>query len=83
MKKLPRIEYSPEFKEQAIRIYQESGLSVAEVAKQLAMLKSSLYQWMVSVRKSEWSGAYGNQHHGQGFGYVALHRLATRRRRSR
>lgn len=45
MEKLPKAEYSPEFREQAVRIYQESGLPVAEVAKRLSLPKSSLNNW--------------------------------------
>ena len=40
MEKLPRAGYSPEFREQAVRTYQESGLSVAEVAKRLSLPRS-------------------------------------------
>lgn len=40
MEKLPRAEYSPEFREQAVRTYQENGLSVAEVAERLSLPKS-------------------------------------------
>lgn len=42
IKKLPGAEYSPEFREQAVRTYQESGLSVAGVAKRLLLPKSEL-----------------------------------------
>lgn len=45
MEKLPKAEYSPEVGEQAVRTYQESGLSVAEVAKRLSLPKSSLNNW--------------------------------------
>lgn len=34
MKRLPRAVYTPEFREQAVRLYEESGLPLAEVAKQ-------------------------------------------------
>ena len=33
IKKLPGAEYSPEFREQTVHTYQESGLSVAGIAK--------------------------------------------------
>ena len=40
IKKLPGVEYSPEFREQTVRTYQESGLSVAGIAKRLLLPKS-------------------------------------------
>ncbi len=40
MEKLPKTEYSPEFRERAVRTYQKNGLSVAEVAKRLSLPKS-------------------------------------------
>ena len=53
MEKLPRAGYSPEFREQAVWTYQESGLSVAEVAKRLSLPKSSLIHWVVAARKGK------------------------------
>ncbi|CAE6736082.1 transposase [Candidatus Nitrotoga fabula] len=51
MEKLLRAEYSPGFKEQAVRTYQESGPSVTEVAKRLP--KSSLNHWVTAARKGK------------------------------
>lgn len=51
MEKLPKVEYSLEFRDQAVRTYQESGLSVAEVAKRLSLPKSSLYNWVQAAKK--------------------------------
>lgn len=53
MEKLPRAEYSPEFREQAVRTYQESGLSVAAVAKRLSLPKSSLNNWVLAAKKGQ------------------------------
>ena len=47
-------EYSPEFREQAVRTYQESGLSVAEVAKRLSLPKSSLNNWVMAAKMESW-----------------------------
>jgi len=57
MEKLPRAEYSPEFREQAVQRNQESGLSVAEIAKRLSIPRSSLNNWVMAARKGkpEWS----------------------------
>lgn len=53
MEKLPKAEYSPEFREQAVRTYQESGLSVAETAKRLSLPKATLNNWVMAARKGE------------------------------
>ena len=42
MGRIPKAVYTPEFREQVVRMYEESGLSVAEVAKRLSMPKGSL-----------------------------------------
>lgn len=61
MEKLPRAEYSPEFREQVVRTYQESGLSVAEVAKRLSLPKSSLNHWVTAARKGKLASVGKNQ----------------------
>lgn len=61
MGKLPRAEYSPEFREQAVRTYQKSGLSVAEVAKRLSLPKSSLNNWVMAAKKGKLSSVGKNQ----------------------
>jgi len=61
MEKLPRAGYSPEFREQAVRTYQESGLSVAEVAKRLSLPKSSLNHWVMAARKGKLASVGKNQ----------------------
>jgi transposase len=53
MGKLPRAGYSPEFREQAVRTYQESGLPVAEVAKRLSMPKGTLNNWVTAAREGK------------------------------
>lgn len=61
MEKLPKAEYSPEFREQAVRTYQESGLSVAEVAKRLSIPKSSLNNWVMAAKKGKLASVGKNQ----------------------
>ena len=61
MEKLPKAEYSPEFREQAVRTYQESGLSVAEVAKRLLLPKSSLNNWVMAAKKGKLASVGKNQ----------------------
>lgn len=61
MEKLPKAEYSPEFREQAVLAYQESGLSVAEVAKRLSLPKSSLNNWVMAAKKGKLASVGKNQ----------------------
>lgn len=61
MEKLPRAVYSQEFREQADKIYLESGLSAAEVAKRLTLLKSSLNNWIAATRKGKLASVGKNQ----------------------
>ena len=61
MEKLPKAEYSPEFREQAVRTYQESGLSVAEVAKRLSLPKSSLNNCVMAAKKGKLASVGKNQ----------------------
>ena len=42
MEKLPRTQYGPEFREQAVRTYRESGLTLEAVAKRLSLPKGTL-----------------------------------------
>lgn len=61
MEKLPKAEYSPEFREQVVRPYQESGLSVAEVAKRLSIPKSSLNNWVMAAKQGKLAAVGKNQ----------------------
>ncbi|CAG0991721.1 hypothetical protein ANRL3_02822 [Anaerolineae bacterium] len=61
MEKLPKAEYRPEFREQAVRTYQESGLSVAEVAKWLSLPESSLNNWVLAAQKGKLASVGKNQ----------------------
>ena len=61
MEKLPKAEYSPEFREQAVWTYQESGLSVARVAKRLSIPKSSLNNWVMAAKKGKLGSVGKNQ----------------------
>ena len=51
MERLPKAEYSPEFREQAVRTYQGSGLLLAEMAKRLSLPMSSLNNWVMSAKQ--------------------------------
>lgn len=41
MQKLPKAQYSPEFREQAVKSFKESSLTLAEVATRLSMPKAT------------------------------------------
>lgn len=61
MEKLPKAEYSPEFREQAVRTHQESGLSVAETAKRLSLPKATLNNWVMAAREGKLASVGKNQ----------------------
>lgn len=51
MERIPKAVYTPEFREQAVRLYEESGLSLAACAQRLSMPKGSLKNWVDAARK--------------------------------
>jgi len=56
-RKTPRVAYTREFKEEAVRLV-ESGLSMAEVARKLGMIDQTLFNWVKAKREgSELAGA--------------------------
>lgn len=61
MERIPKAVYTPEFREQAVRLYEESGLSVAEVAKRLSMPKGSLKNWTEAAKKGKLKDIGRNQ----------------------
>lgn len=61
MEKLPRSQYSAEFRKQAVRTYQESGLSVAEVAKRLSLPKATLNNWVMAAGQGKLAEIGKNQ----------------------
>lgn len=46
MEHLPRTRYSPEFREQSVKFFKESGLNLAEAAKRLSLPKGTLRHWV-------------------------------------
>jgi transposase len=53
MERLPKAAYTPEFREQAVRLYEEGGLTLAEVANRLSMPKGSLKNWVDAARQGK------------------------------
>ena len=53
MEKLPRAQYSPEFREQAVRTYRESGLTLEAAAKRLSLPKGTLKNWIYAAEQGK------------------------------
>jgi transposase len=51
MERRPKGIYNPEFRSEAVKQVQTTGMSVAQAAKQLSIPKSSLDNWLCSSRK--------------------------------
>ncbi len=47
-----RSNYSQEFKDQAVKLSHESGKTVAEIAQDLGVAQSALYEWHAQARGS-------------------------------
>ena len=45
MNKIPKAQYSPEFREQAVKSFKEGNLTIVEAAKRLSMPKATLLSW--------------------------------------
>lgn len=53
MKRTPREMYTPEFRTEAVKLIETTGMSVAKAAKQLSMPKSSLDNWVRAAREGK------------------------------
>lgn len=53
MKRTPRGMYTPEFRTEAVKLVETTGMSVAKAAKQLSMPKSSLDNWVRAAREGK------------------------------
>lgn len=53
MERLPRAVYSPEFREQAVRLHELDGLTVPELAKRLSMSQGTLKNWIYASRQGK------------------------------
>ncbi|MER2511921.1 MAG: transposase [Nitrosomonas ureae] len=43
---LPRTQYSQKFREQSVKFFKESGLTLVEAAKRLSLSKETLKNWV-------------------------------------
>lgn len=50
MERIPKGIYTPEFRAEAVKLVQTTGVSVAKAAKQLSIPKSSLDNWVRAAR---------------------------------
>jgi transposase len=50
MERIPKGIYTPEFRAEAVKLVQTTGLSVAKAAKQLSLPKSSLDNWVRAAK---------------------------------
>jgi transposase len=51
MERVPKGVYTKEFKEEAVKLVTEAGLSIPEVARRLSLSKSTLEYWVRQARK--------------------------------
>jgi len=53
MERTPKGIYTPEFRAEAVKLVETTGMSVARAAKQLSMPKSSLDNWVRAAREGK------------------------------
>lgn len=53
MERIPKGVYAPEFRAEAVRLVETSGLSMARAAEQLSIPKSSLDNWVRAAREGK------------------------------
>ena len=56
MERAPKGLYSPEFRAEAVKLIEKTGLSVDRAAKQLSIPKSSLSNWVRAAKKGQLAG---------------------------
>ena len=74
MKNLPYARYSKEFREEAVKLVIESGLSVFEVSNRLSLPKSTLTNWL-SAYKSDKLNIIGGKQKPKSESEIELARL--------
>ena len=50
---LPRTRYSPVFREQSVKFFKESGLTLVEAVKRLFLPKGTLKNWVYADKQGE------------------------------
>ena len=56
MERLPRQQYTKEFREQAVRLVSEQALTIPEAAKRLSMSDQTLSNWVFKARHGKLAG---------------------------
>ena len=51
MERVPKAVYTKEFKEEAVKLVTEAGLSIPEVGRRLSVSKSTIEYWVRQTRK--------------------------------
>jgi len=59
MERVPKGVYTKEFKEEAVKLVTEAGLSVPEVGRRLSLGKSTIEYWVRQARKGSLSDNHG------------------------
>ena len=55
MGKVPRVAYTKEFKEEAVKMVTEAGLSIPEVSRRVSVSKSSITYWIKRAKEGGFS----------------------------
>ena len=53
MERLPKGLYSPEFRAEAVKLVEQTGMSIDRAAKQLSIPKSSLSNWVRAAKRGQ------------------------------
>ena len=61
MERLPRGVYSPELREQAVRLYEDEQITLPELAKRLSIPKGTLKNWVTAARAGKLADLGKNQ----------------------
>lgn len=61
MQRLPKGVYSPEFRDEAVRLHLENKLTITEIANRLSLPKGTLKNWVAAARQGK-LGEVGKSH---------------------
>jgi len=61
MEHIPRGIYTREFREQAVRLHENEGLTIPEVAKRLSLPPGTLKNWVYAARQGKLGAVGKNQ----------------------
>ena len=56
IERVPRVVYTKEFKEEAVKMVMEAGLSISEVANRVSVSKSSIAYWVKLAKEGKLFG---------------------------